>query len=65
MLRDKKDVWVNLHMSLLRNAEGQAQCVLGLACDITEKKKEGQLTTAKEAAEAAAFAADLRQQVER
>jgi signal transduction histidine kinase len=40
-------------MSLLRNAEGQAQCVLGLASDITEKKKEGQLTTAKETVEAA------------
>ena len=41
-------------MSLLRNAEGQVQCVLRLASDITErKKKEGQLTTAKEAAEAA------------
>src|SRR5579859_135216 len=31
VLRDGREVWANLQMSLLRDAEGQAQCVLGLA----------------------------------
>jgi len=54
VLRDGREVWANLQMSLLRDAEGQAQCVLGLASDITERKKvEMELKSAKEAAEAA------------
>jgi two-component system sensor histidine kinase/response regulator len=54
VLRDGREVWANLQMSLLRDAEGQAQCVLALASDITERKRaETELKGAKEAAEAA------------
>jgi two-component system, sensor histidine kinase and response regulator len=54
LLRDKRVVWANLDMTLLRDTDGQAQCVLGLASDITEKKMaELELRKTKEAAEAA------------
>jgi two-component system, sensor histidine kinase and response regulator len=54
LLRDGQVVWANLEMGLLRDAQGKPQYGLGLASDITERKKaETELKNAKEAAEAA------------
>src|SRR5947207_2081284 len=53
-LNGPREVWANLDMSLLRDAEGRPECVLGLASDMTARKKtEIELKSAKEAAEAA------------
>ncbi|HEY1422185.1 MAG TPA: response regulator [Candidatus Acidoferrum sp.] len=53
LLRDNRVVWASLDISLLRDAEGR-ECLLGMACDITARKKvETELKKAKEAAEAA------------
>src|SRR5207248_734585 len=53
-LNGQREVWANLDMSLLRDGEGRPQCVLGLASDMTARKKtEIELKSAKEAAEAA------------
>lgn len=47
-------VWANVHMSLLRNSEENAESVVRMASDITERKNtEAELKKAKEAAEAA------------
>jgi PAS domain S-box-containing protein len=55
--RGSQLVWVNVHMSLLRNAEENAECVLRMASDITKRKYiEAELKKAKEAAEAASDA---------
>jgi two-component system, sensor histidine kinase and response regulator len=54
LLKDNRVVWANLDMTLLRDAEGKPEYGLGMASDITERKKtERELTAAKEAAEAA------------
>ena len=54
---DGSEVAVDLKVSTLRNAGGKPEFVLGLATDITERKKaEIELQKAKEAAEAASEA---------
>jgi two-component system, sensor histidine kinase and response regulator len=54
VLRDGNEVMANLHLSVLRDAEGTPQFVLGMAADITQRKRaEADLQRAKEAAEAA------------
>ena len=55
--RDGRIVWANVELSLLRDAAGKPQLVLGTAVDITERKQaEIELQRAKEAAEAASHA---------
>jgi PAS domain S-box-containing protein len=39
LLRDGRIVWVSLELSILRDAEGKPQFTLGLASDITERKR--------------------------
>jgi PAS domain S-box-containing protein len=38
VLRDKKEVWADLHLFLLRDEKGKPQYVIGMAIDITERK---------------------------
>ena len=57
VLRDGREVWASVTRSLLRDATGKPQFVLGLAVDITERKRaEDELKRAKHAAEAASEA---------
>ena len=57
ILRDGRGVWASVTRSLLRDASGKPQFVLGLAVDITERKQaEDELKRAKHAAEAASEA---------
>ncbi|MGO9588764.1 MAG: response regulator [Candidatus Acidiferrales bacterium] len=54
---DGKIVWANIELSLMRNAAGQPQSILGTVVDITERKQaQIELQRAKEAAEAASEA---------
>ena len=57
LLRDGKLVWANMELSILRNAAGTPQFVMGTAVDVTERRRaESELQRAKEAAEAASQA---------
>ena len=57
ILRDGRGVWASVTRSILRDACGKPQFVLGLAVDITERKQaEDELKRAKHAAEAASEA---------
>ena len=54
LLRDGKTVWASIELTLLQDAAGAPQFILGTAVDITElKTTEIELQRAKEAAEAA------------
>ena len=54
LLSDGKIVWADVALSILRNAVGKPQFVLGTAMDVTERKlAQSELQHAKEAAEAA------------
>jgi PAS domain S-box-containing protein len=60
VLRDGKTVWANLEISMLKDAEGKPQFVLGTAVDVTEQKRaEIELKKAKEIAESANEAKSL------
>ncbi len=39
LLRDRRLVWARLELSLLRDASGQPQYILGMASDITERRR--------------------------
>ncbi|MBI1723940.1 MAG: PAS domain S-box protein [Gemmatimonadetes bacterium] len=39
VLRDRRVVWANLTVSLLRDASGEARYALGMAVDVTERKR--------------------------
>ncbi|HEY1471795.1 MAG TPA: PAS domain S-box protein [Candidatus Acidoferrum sp.] len=57
LLRNGREIVVNITRSLLRDASGKPQFVLGLTADITERKRaEDELKRAKRAAEAASEA---------
>jgi two-component system, sensor histidine kinase and response regulator len=55
--RDNSEVTASIDLSVLRNSHGKSQFVLGLATDVTQRKRtEIELQTAKESAEAASNA---------
>jgi two-component system sensor histidine kinase/response regulator len=57
VLRDSREVLVSLSFTVLRDAAGIAQCILGMATDVTERTlTEAQLRSAKKRAEAASEA---------
>jgi two-component system, sensor histidine kinase and response regulator len=57
VLRDSREVLVSLSLTVLRDATGIAQCILGMATDVTERTlTEAQLRSAKKRAEAASEA---------
>jgi len=57
VLRDSREVLVSLSFTVLRDAFSTAQCILGMATDVTERTlTEAQLHSAKKRAEAASEA---------
>jgi len=55
--RDNSEVIVDIDLSVLRNSQGKSKFVLGLATDVTQRRRaEVELQRAKEAAEAASDA---------
>ena len=57
VLRDSREVLVSLSLTVLRDAAGVAQCILGMATDVTERTlTEAALRQAKKRAEAASEA---------
>jgi PAS domain S-box-containing protein len=57
VLRDGREVLVSLSLTVLRDAVGRAQCILGMATDVTERTlTEAELRRAKQTAEAASEA---------
>jgi PAS domain S-box-containing protein len=55
--RDNSEVTVSIDLSVLRNSHGKSQFILGLATDITQRRRaELELQRAKESAEAASDA---------
>ncbi len=60
VLRDGNIVWANVELSMLRNAAGMPQFILGMAADVTELKRAGsELLRAKDAAEAGSEAKSI------
>jgi two-component system, sensor histidine kinase and response regulator len=54
VLRDGREVFVSLSLTVLRDPFGGAQCILGMATDVTERTlTESELRRAKKSAEAA------------
>jgi PAS domain S-box-containing protein len=48
ILRDKREVWADLHLFLMRDRQGKPQFMIGMALDITERKMlEDQLRRAQ------------------
>ena len=57
VLRDGREVLVSLSLTVLRDSFGKAQCLLGMATDVTERTlTEAELRRAKKSAEAASEA---------
>ena len=57
VLRDGREVLVSLSLTVLRDPFGTAQCILGMATDVTERTlTESELRRAKKSAEAASEA---------
>jgi len=57
VLRDGREVLVSLSLTVLRDPFGAAQCILGMATDVTERTlTEAELRRAKKSAEAASEA---------